>query len=700
MTDIPSVGDILMLSQVAWKIGRAFTAGRKGAPLVFLEAETDVNTLAKALKALAGTLSTEAEDTSLKRVNPQTQKGLSVILLSCHRTVHDLDTLIDRYQITKRNRKDGGFAIERTWTDTVLTSYKSISWTSEGGDIQDLRHLLQLHASVVLLTRQAIQSLSRLEEVVPPMAEKIQSDLSTTQSLNELLEDLHLTVTESDSLGSMDLDSKEPNRRKLDPISFAKLNRNSDDLFPQHVLINDYIDLDLGPRGPPPTIPLPKIPIVTMTDASPTTPTTRPTSPNRKRVSDFSFSGSTVRYSGSSISSDGAASPGWPSPTGTHKGTRVSRSASMKKRSKLPSTPEMGEPLSRPDSTTLSALPPPALDMDDLRIERATSVSSHGTQSELKGRHRSSTTATQEALFEKEAFRNSAILCDIRCSLVEYAQQLSQDDPSDVQMVTVGESCRVLVVRKREPISPYSTEVQTTTSIWTFTDDNTIRMQLRMSDDDVYVPYSSYFNPGKISITVPCELKYHDVKFGDRLQRTASTSWINYVFDNPKGAASFQNELMGRTLLASWPTSKTMRIHEGFSGTFSYAEQMCGMENLRIWEDDETRAIIALIHFSAHFRNGYLAFYLNARENMIKVKDDGGTQVKIKGLRVPLEGKNKSRKDSAIAFSGKDGVSDKKKFITGCKVEFESEEEKMEFIGFVKKCQENPRDLPDLLGVN
>ena len=31
----PSVGDIIMLSQLAWKIGCAFTAGRAGAPAEF-----------------------------------------------------------------------------------------------------------------------------------------------------------------------------------------------------------------------------------------------------------------------------------------------------------------------------------------------------------------------------------------------------------------------------------------------------------------------------------------------------------------------------------------------------------------------------------------------------------------------------------------------------------------------------------------
>lgn len=53
-----SVGDILMLSQTAWKIGRAFTKGKKSAPSEFLEVERESNGLSDALKLVAETLRT------------------------------------------------------------------------------------------------------------------------------------------------------------------------------------------------------------------------------------------------------------------------------------------------------------------------------------------------------------------------------------------------------------------------------------------------------------------------------------------------------------------------------------------------------------------------------------------------------------------------------------------------------------------
>ena len=47
---------------------------------------------------------------------------------------------------------------------------------------------------------------------------------------------------------------------------------------------------------------------------------------------------------------------------------------------------------------------------------------------------------------------------------------------------------------------------------------------------------------------------------------------------------------MGRTLLGTYKTEKTLRIHEGLSSVLAYQEQMCGMENLRLWEDESTRS--------------------------------------------------------------------------------------------------------------
>lgn len=168
----------------------------------------------------------------------------------------------------------------------------------------------------------------------------------------------------------------------------------------------------------------------------------------------------------------------------------------------------------------------------------------------------------------------------------------------------------------------------------------------------------------------------------------------------PTAASLFQNELMGRTLLATFRTTQTARLHSGLSKSFFYAEQMCGLENLRVWEDHDTGAVIAMIHFSAGFRQGYLAFYLNSSTDAIKVKDDGGMSVKIKGLRVPVG--EERRKDHVVERAGGKGKGVEKegeKMISGAKIEFTSDGEKREFLGMCADVQKEMTELPELLGV-
>lgn len=146
-----------MLSQTAWKIGRAFTAGRTNAPPEFQEVESEVNGLAKALKLLAEALFAESETSLLKQADQEIQDGFATIISSCSRTIHDLDSLMDQYQIIKKTRTSGGFAIERSWSDLVIAEYKTMMWTTEGGNIRHLRSLLQMHTHTITLTKKAIQ---------------------------------------------------------------------------------------------------------------------------------------------------------------------------------------------------------------------------------------------------------------------------------------------------------------------------------------------------------------------------------------------------------------------------------------------------------------------------------------------------------------------------------------------------------------
>ena len=126
-----SVGDILMISQKAWKIGRAFTQGRKSAPAEFAEVEREANGLSDALKLTAETL--HSDGSILSRAEPDTRGAVNAILESAGRTLGDLESFVDRYQVIKKRETSGGFVVERSWSDVVLANYKTFQWYVRAG---------------------------------------------------------------------------------------------------------------------------------------------------------------------------------------------------------------------------------------------------------------------------------------------------------------------------------------------------------------------------------------------------------------------------------------------------------------------------------------------------------------------------------------------------------------------------------------
>ena len=140
--------------------------------------------------------------------------------------------------------------------------------------------------------------------------------------------------------------------------------------------------------------------------------------------------------------------------------------------------------------------------------------------------------------------------------------------------------------------------------------------------------------------------------------------------------------------MASFKTEKTLRVHDGLSGLVSTQEQMCALENLRIWEEEETGGVLALIHFSALFGAGYLKFYLNNAKWPISLKDEGGRLLRIKGLRIRVDvGRGQGK-----ALKGKErGL---RKTISA-KVEFTFEADKVSFMQLVKDAQMGMVDVDD-----
>jgi hypothetical protein len=156
---VPNIGDVVILSQSSWKIGRAFAAGQKSTPVEFQEVETEINGLGNSLKQLAQAMHAKENGSLIQQATEHVQQDINTIINDCKRTVTDLDSLVDHNEVIKKHRTVGGFAIERSWSDLAMTEYATMSWTAAGGDLHSLSDLLRMHTNDIALLLQALQRL-------------------------------------------------------------------------------------------------------------------------------------------------------------------------------------------------------------------------------------------------------------------------------------------------------------------------------------------------------------------------------------------------------------------------------------------------------------------------------------------------------------------------------------------------------------
>jgi hypothetical protein len=141
-----------------------------------------------------------------------------------------------------------------------------------------------------------------------------------------------------------------------------------------------------------------------------------------KRISGFSFGGAQSQYASSYAGSDAGSSNGYTSPKGS-RSPMADRRPSKRGEPSLMRTPEMPEMSEHPDiynskRWSLEKLPQPAMDIPtDPVSEPASQLQKLSITPLVPSNpvmlHRSATSSSQRNDFEKAAFKNSAILCDV-----------------------------------------------------------------------------------------------------------------------------------------------------------------------------------------------------------------------------------------------------------------------------------------------
>lgn len=143
-----SIGDGVLLAQIAWRLAKTFTNGRQSAPAEFQELENELYALSAALTAVENSSDTATQDV------------LKHILQNCKQLLANLEEIVNKYMVVSEKTDPGEPKLTR-WSKSIVRNWRKIEWTTERGDIDSLRsqfivHINSLNLLVTISTRYAL----------------------------------------------------------------------------------------------------------------------------------------------------------------------------------------------------------------------------------------------------------------------------------------------------------------------------------------------------------------------------------------------------------------------------------------------------------------------------------------------------------------------------------------------------------------
>jgi hypothetical protein len=148
-----SIGDILMISGLAYRIGKTLTTSRKSAPGEFSEVQNQLFAISNALRLLSATLQQEGVPNTEGTVGPEEDEILSRMIENCQTTLQHLDGVLKscpelRTEIDKEYDDE---TARKRWRRQFKENIKKIKWTAEGADLDKLRQNLATHVNALNL---------------------------------------------------------------------------------------------------------------------------------------------------------------------------------------------------------------------------------------------------------------------------------------------------------------------------------------------------------------------------------------------------------------------------------------------------------------------------------------------------------------------------------------------------------------------
>lgn len=160
-----SIGDAILLSTLALRLGRALKSGRKSAPDELQEVQNQLYSLSKALEVLAShrKIVFEAQDdsdinvTTSRDGEPEQHDDVIALMVSnCRTTLGHLELTVDKYTELRSNNEEPDQVGGKRLRKDLKANWLKLRWTTEGGDLDKLRGNLAVHINGLNLAISAI----------------------------------------------------------------------------------------------------------------------------------------------------------------------------------------------------------------------------------------------------------------------------------------------------------------------------------------------------------------------------------------------------------------------------------------------------------------------------------------------------------------------------------------------------------------
>jgi hypothetical protein len=153
MSSPVSIGDAILLSQLAYKLGKTLTVGRKSAPETHKQAQNQLFALSHALLSIsieqppehAGADGDSADKNSGKLQNSEDSANLQAMLDNCEDVLERLKTLIEKYTSVGQGTDEKYPNRAAKWRGELKSSWKKVRWTLTEGDLEQLHKELTIH---------------------------------------------------------------------------------------------------------------------------------------------------------------------------------------------------------------------------------------------------------------------------------------------------------------------------------------------------------------------------------------------------------------------------------------------------------------------------------------------------------------------------------------------------------------------------